>query len=410
MNIYQKNKMSYDIPDSLTLVKKRTQIEAAFDEENFDNVGGSEVLRCSWNTGEYMVSTKKSYLAIQLSVKSGVTSPFTFGSGSVMSIFRDIIIRSKSGVELCRMNDPKIWNKIKWYYDTPSTRKDQIEGVSGFPSTLETMSYASPEPTDNRKYMFTIPLDFLSPLFNTIDGSEYLPSQLAEGLTFEFYMAQLDTFCVMQGDPGFIPTQYNIHSVKFRLDGVILNDKSLMELQNRCHKKGLEWTCGGVYKQDIKRILGSEDVQNQINYSVSQALKADTVYQLSTRTNLAQTDKSRFLLVSSEFQYRSGSDYFPMNRIKDTSVFKSEIYMQAVYTHPETFTGLTSFFDNTIYSANLNLNDDLALSGIIVNNSKTLEFLGMSTPEWSDIDVDVSTLLHYVKVIKIVGTNVSVAT
>lgn len=410
-NIYEKNKMLYSIPESLTLVKRRTQTVATFDESVFEDVKGSEVLRCSWNTGEYMVSTKSSYLVLTISAKSANNGGFTFGTGSMMSIFRDLIIRSKSGVELCRLNDPKVWNKIKFYYETHIERKEKVQQMGGFIGASDTTTkvgttYTTAEPTDDKKYVVALPLDFISPLFSSVDGSEYLPSQLAEGLTFEFYTAPKET--IFTTGVNFI-TQYNIHDIKFRLDCVILNDRSLMELNNKCSKKGLEWTCHGVYKQDMKGIPQTTDVQNQINFSVSQALKADTVYQNVERNSFPVSDKCGFETVSKEFQYRSGSDYFPQNRIKDSENYM-ETYIQASYTHPLTHSSLADFsFRNSIYSANLNLNDDLELSGIIVNNSKTLEYMAVGSG-LSNTYIDVSTLLHYVKVIKIVGDNISVAT
>ena len=410
MNIYKENKMTYDIPESLTLVKKRTQIIAPFDEEIFENVRGGEVLRCSWNTGEYMVATKTSFLVVTISVKEINESPYNFGTGGVMSIFRDIIIRSKSGVELCRMNDPKLWNKLKFRFDTEADRVKSVGEIMGFVEDVANdsvgVAYETPSPTAIQKYKFAIPLDFLSPMFTAVDGSQFLPSQIAEGLTFEFYPADKDNiFKTLQP-----VLEYNIHEIKFRLDGVILNDRSLMELNNKCHKKGLEWTCAGVYKQDIKNTPGDSDVQNQINYSVSQALKADTIYQLSNRTDSQANDKSAFLYTPREFQYRSGSDYFPQSRIRDDGPKLSETYVQSFYTHPLMKLSLGEFSsNNVIYSANLNLDDNLDLSGIIVNNSKTLEYLSVGKPGF-EFSVDVSTLLHYVKVIKIVGTNVSVAT
>ena len=412
-NIYKENKMLYSIPESMTLVKRRTQVISTFDEETFDDVKGTEVLRSTWNTGEYMVACKTSYLVITISAKALTEEGWTFGTGSVMSIFRDLIIRSKSGVELCRLNDPKIWNKIKYYYDTHIERKDKIQELGGYTDASDITSiigttYNTADPPETRKYKLALPLDFISPLFSSVDGSEYLPSQLAEGLTFEFYPASKET--IFKTGMESI-TQYNIHDIKLRLDCVILNDRSLMELNNRCQKKGLEWTCHGVYKQDIRSVSQDTDVQNQVNFSVSQALKVDSVYQNSTRNTLSGTDKCGFGNISREFQYRSGSDYFPQNRVKDDGVKHLETYIQAVYTHPLTHTSLGDFIGlNTIYSANLNLNDDLELSGIVVNNSKTLEFMAVGKTGVSEPAMDISTLLHYVKVVKIVGENVSVAT
>jgi len=62
------------------------------------------------------------------------------------------------------------------------------------------------------------------------------------------------------------------------------------------------------------------------------------------------------------------------------------------------------------YAVNLNMSDFLDLSGIIVNNSKTLEYLGTGTTEspQNTNTYDVSTLMDYVKVVKIVGRNVAI--
>jgi hypothetical protein len=57
------------------------------------------------------------------------------------------------------------------------------------------------------------------------------------------------------------------------------------------------------------------------------------------------------------------------------------------------------------------MSDFLDLSGVIVNNSKTLEYLGSGSTEeeTKTLVFNVSTLMDYVKVVKIVGRNIAVA-
>jgi hypothetical protein len=409
MNIYKENKMLYDIPESLTLVKKRTSVKQHFDEENFENVRGGEVLRCTWNTGEYLVGVKNSYLlfTIRNINSSNQTGNYSFGTAGCISMFEDIIVRSRSGVELTRINEPKFWNKIKYYFDTKTERKNEVGDIMGFEKEYpivfpETPSYVS----------FAIPLEFLLPIFNSIDGTEYMPSQMCEGLTFEFRLADPNKTFTILTNP-FDTTE--LTKIEFVLDCVTLNDRSLKELNNKCHSRGLEWTCVDVYKQDILNTIAGDDVTNQINYSVSQGIRADTFYLSSDRFNSQFFDKSGFLPVPSGFQYRSGSDYYPQYKISGliSTLNQIEAFLKAIDSYKDSTTTYDDFISSTkrrtMFSTSLNMNDDLPLSGIIVNNSKTLEYLGSGSSTYSTQSMDIMTLLQYVKVIKIQDMNVSVA-
>ena len=412
MNIYKENKMMLDMPDSLTLVKRRTQVKQTFDEENVEDIkSGGQVLRCSWNTGEFMVDPSQSSLVFTVSVKSNSTvTSWTFGTLSAVSVFRQIIIRSASGVELCRLDEPAMWNKIKFLVETPVAKQQTVGQSMGFPRGVEIRStYTGATPDAEKKFKFIVPLDFLSPLFCPIrSDTKYMPSQLCEGLTFEFYLNDI-TNAVSAGEDIII--SYNIHNISFLLDAVILNDRSLAEIQNKCHKRGLEWICKGVHKQDIRSILGSEDISNQINFSVSQALRCASFYRLTTPLNPRMADKGRMIPNARSFIARSGADYYPQQRVDDSGNYHpTDIFQQAKYTYPEMNLSIEEWVsDNAIYAVNLNMSDFLELSGVIVNNSKTLEFLGFGNPINFDTAFTLTTLLDYVKVVKIVGRNVAVA-
>jgi hypothetical protein len=406
--------MMLDMPDSLTLVKRRTQVKQTFDEEVFEDItSGGQVLRCSWNTGEFMVDPSQSSLVFTISVKSDTAvTGWSFGTLSAVSVFRQIIIRSASGVELCRLDDPAFWNKVKFLLETPVAKQEAVGQAMGFPRGVEIRStYTGPTPDAEKKFKFIVPLDFLSPLFCPISPhTKYIPSQLCEGLTFEFYLNDI-TNAIRAGNDTII--SYNIHNISFLLDAIILNDRSLAEIQNKCHKKGLEWICKGVHKQDIRAISGGEDVSNQINFSVSQALRCASFYILANPLNPKTVDKGHMLPVSRRFIARSGADYYPQQRVDDTgNYYPTDIFQQTKYTYPEMNLSIEDWStENAIYAVNLNMSDFLELSGVIVNNSKTLEFLGYgnSEPPYSNNAYNLTTLLDYVKVVKIVGRNVAVA-
>lgn len=414
MNIYKENKMMLDVPESLTLVKRRTQVKQTFDEEIFEEVkNGGQVLRCTWNTGEFMVDPSQSALIFTMSVKNEVPDTFSFGSLGAISIFRQIIIRSASGVEVCRLDEPAIWQKIKFQAETDLTKQNTVAESMGLHTNDATFNWScfltTTPPTKYQKHKFMIPLDFLTPLFCPISSdTKYMPSQLCEGLTFEFYLNSMAKSITSSATAQF----YNIHNISFLLDTVILNDRSLKEIQNKCHKKGLEWVCKGVHKQDITGVLGSDDVSNQINFSVSQALRAVTVYRKSDEIDV-QADKGSFYNVAPAFITRSGADYYPQQRVDDRENDEpTELFNQTKYTFPHMSFPIQKWKTNAaFYAVNLNMSDFLDLSGVIVNNSKTLEYLGTGTTESpQNINTyDVSTLMDYVKVVKIVGRNVAVA-
>ena len=414
MNIYKENKMMLDMPDSLTLVKRRTQVKQTFDEEVFEDItSGGQVLRCSWNTGEFMVDPSQSSLIFTISVKDTVSSSlYSFGTLGAISIFRQIIIRSASGVELCRLDDPALWQKIKFYAETDYGTQNAMGEVMGYPYATSPSLYTyTTTPDKTTKNKFTIPLDFLTPLFCPISSdTKYIPSQLCEGLTFEFYLNGIERAVDASTDTT---VSYNIHSISFLLDAVILNDRSLAEIQNKCHKKGLEWVCKGVHKQDIRAVLGGEDVSNQINFSVSQALRCNTFYRLTSSVQSVTSDKGEMIAVAPSFISRSGADYYPQQRVDDRNNFQAvESFNQTKYTFPKMSLNLEEWASRSaFYSVNLNMSDFLQLSGVIVNNSKTLEYLGSGNPDapYNTTPYDVTTLLDYVKVVKIVGRNVAVA-
>ena len=414
MNIYKENKMMMEVPESLTLVKSRTQVKQTFDEELFENVvNGGQVLRCTWNTGEFMVDPSQSALTFTISVKDTVPlETFSFGSLGAIQLFRQIVIRSASGVELCRLDEPAIWQKIKFQADTSLTKQNTIAEPMGLRTNDTVYSwfvYNVDTPSKFQKHKFMIPLDFLAPLFCPISSdTKYMPSQLCEGLTFEFYLNSLAKTFTAPATTQF----YNIHNISFILDTVILNDRSLKELQNKCHKKGLEWVCKDVHKQDITGVVGGEDVSNQINFSVSQALRTVTVYRRSDDVSIV-SNKGYFVAVAPSFIARSGADYYPRQRVDDTGNNEPvELFQQTKYTFPHMSFPLQKWkTDSAFYAVNLNMSDFLDLSGVIVNNSKTLEYLGSGSTEeeTKTLVFNVSTLMDYVKVVKIVGRNIAVA-
>jgi hypothetical protein len=413
MNIYKENKMLLDMPDSLTLVKRRTQVKQTFDEEVVEDItSGGQVLRCSWNTGEFMVDPSQSSLIFTISVKDTSAGAFNFGSFGAISIFRQIIIRSASGVEVCRLDEPALFSKLKFQLETDFETEIAMAEAMGTPNGANVYTWQgySGTPTKATKHKFIIPLEYLTPLFCPISSdTKYMPSQLAEGLTFEFYLNSVNKAITGQATT----VSYNIHSISFLLDAVILNDRSLAELQNKCHKKGLEWVCKGVHKQDIRGVLGGEDVSNQISFSVSQALRCVTFYRQSDQQDSVTSDKGRMINVAPSFIARSGADYYPQQRVDDrNNADPIETFNQTKYTFPKMSMAIYIFKTTAAYYAvNLNMSDFLELSGVIVNNSKTLEYLGSGNPDapYNTTPYDVTTLLDYVKVVKIVGRNVAVA-
>ena len=421
-SILEINELEFKQPDALSLVKQRTQVKQAFEFEDIENLKGSEVMRCSWSTGESMIDVTKSYLSFIIQVNGTETTDYwSFGKGSGMNIFREIVVRSNSGVELCRLQEPSLWSSICFKNSTNISQKKSIGSLMGFETQTSSVSpqyrdpYFQSDGLTLNKYKIVIPLKYLSPLFKNIEEQRYLPSQLCEGLYFEFHMNNKERTLYVPQNPENV-SSVDITKFEFVLDACIMNDQTQKEINNKSNSQGLQWVCKGNFNNRTSYSSGETHTNNQVYYSASNVERAYSVFIASEE----KLDNDNFYLypLCNRFQYRSGAEYFPKEVLQDVSQQNiSSTYFQNLLSFDKVGNdenqgsnlSLKEFTDGSVcYSCNLNNSDSLYLSGTIINNSKSLEFVG-DYSETTPFDYHVFTFIDYVKVIDSQGRSVSVA-
>ena len=147
---------------------------------------------------------------------------------------------------------------------------------------------------------------------------------------------------------------------------------------------------------------------------------AYSLLQLSSTQNNVQLDsmESDILVQGTQWQYRIGSLFFPQQPIieeKGTSYTCPSSYFEALYAfdkpkHPfnEGSVSIKDFLTNsTVFAMTSSKNDDLFLSGLAINNSRSLEF-NLTTPA-SVSDRRLVTYLEYIQICKNFIDNSAVA-
>jgi len=177
------NNLVYKQPLALSLATSRHYNRLFWQRTEYKNASLQTAV-IDWTSGSDYIDTENSYLTftVQL-VTSGAAITANFGSGSAMNLIRSILIKSRSGTELERIDRVNFWSRINTLYTSSDDYLRKFGSVMGFGSTRTGAGDAA-NVSDTAKTRFAIPLCFLAPFFKSIKGNK-LPAQLASGLHME---------------------------------------------------------------------------------------------------------------------------------------------------------------------------------------------------------------------------------
>lgn len=368
---------------------------------------------CDWNTGTSFINCANSYLSVSVQLTGGAFTAASFGSGSAMNIVNEVRIRSRSGVELDRVQNANIWSMFDSVYNRSSQNLDTIGSLEGFSvGRIPTNSVLDIDPAGNSAIVkFLIPLGCVSPYFRPM-GGQLLPPQLASGLRIELSLEDYRT--ALYQISGSV-TGYKITDCYFQLDSVELTDETQRTLNMESAKDGLEWSYERVYTTITQQPSAQTSISAQVRKAVSQAC---LVYSVAI-SGADKVDITKDSLVAvpfntSSFQYRLGSLYFPHQRIEN-----GEDGSEATLIAYETFDKLRHPFRETsvtpatfrskygVLAASLERDQSLQFSGLAVNNSRTLELDATFASVAENLEV--YTFLTYCSVARAFIDNTSVA-
>ena len=395
------NGLSYRMPSNMSVVVSRNMKRS---QANLDSYGSGGKIIVTWNSGSEYVNGLNSYLTFDAIAEGTANDVASFGSGSAINFIESCTINSLQGTEVDRTEGVNIYRRDVDRYTYSQDYINNIGSVMGYGST-ERHATGETDPVtltvggDAKR--FCIPLSKLCGLCNT---SVLLPAALAGGLRFEIKLASSDE--ALQRISGTGITGFRLTNVNMQLDSYQLADSIQKRLMQESAATGLEF----FYEtwDRTRHNITSSKANITVRKAVSRALSAHAKTRLTANTALTTADSmaSETNDVTSMF-WRLGSLNFPNSRLKS----KVEQYYYAQYAfgklqhpHKSNSISLSDFEgDEGIVAVTLERSSVLSLSGLPVNNSRTLQ-LEMDYGGSNSRDIDV--FLNYLQLARVFPNNV----
>lgn len=359
---------------------------------------GQEIIM-DWNTGAEFVNCHRSWL--NFTVKSTRDESSWGGRGSALNIIDRIVISTRSGVELSRLERANLYYAKKMRWGCSKEYVQQWGETMGF----ATNSFETPNPNDPDSPVvpvmvpqtpkiagtaYSVPLAFLSPFFEG-DGKTLLPPQIAAGLRVSITLAQ-DNTALVDG-VGETP-RYTVEAISMQTNVTTIVDDWQRQLNEMSASKGLTYAYSEIHTTSSSLGAQQTSVNIQVRKAVARALSAYTVSRVTADINLIEQDsmKSEAFDVA-RFQWRLGSVYFPQQPI-ETKVEAFYIAQNAtdgglVDCRTPNAVSFASFQAGTpgdstlddgdgitavsLERSDISLNDVLNISGLPTNNSRALD-------------------------------------
>ena len=394
------NGLSYRMPSNMSVVVSRNMKRSFANLDSYKS-GGKVII--TWNSGSEYVSGLNSYLTFDAKTV-GAGSTGSLGSGSAINFIESVTVNSLQGTEVDRVEGTNIYRRDVDRYTYSQDYINNVGSVMGYGST-ERKADGTTEPViiSTVAQRFCIPLSKICGLCNT---SVLLPSMLAGGLRFEIKLAPLGTALMGGVTP---PTEYELTNVNMQLDSYQMADSIQKRLMMEAASTGLEFFYE-TYDRTRHNITGDK-ANITVRKAVSRALSAHAKTRLTANTADLTVDSmaSETNKVKSMF-WRLGSLNFPNSRL----LSKVEQYYYAQYSfgkfvHPQNSNSISlTDFQGTegIVAATLERSSVLSLSGLPVNNSRTLQLELDYDDAAAPRDIDV--FMNYLQLARVFPNNVLV--
>ena len=383
------NDLTYTLPKNLSLASARNLKVFHAQRSTYSNTETSMIFTIQ--TGAQYINFASSSLQFKLQAAGGT---WDFGKGSCVNIFKEIIVTSRSGQELCRLDK---LNVFRLHDDRLNMSSEELASVGSLMGYDMQGSTPTPiAPATNVK--FVVPMNKLCGLF---DSKKLMPSWLSSGMRIELRLESVETALVGAGVSG-----YTISDPILSLDTFLLNDGASKKLNEISARNGLEY----VFKSHhaITDSFSTSSTNIDVNKAVSRALGAMAISRKQSDIGVVANDSLKSETFNfSQSQWRLGSSYFPHQPLSDDR----EHYWNTLYTteklgsaHPSSVSLADYTSDYGVLTANLERSNVLAHSGSPINNSISLSL----DARFKDVHArQMVVFLEYVSIARIFISNTS---
>lgn len=394
------NRMLYKMPPSISIANSR-HYQTGFPQQS-SYVQSNTVVFDS-QTGQSFVDGRTSYLKFEVKTV-GVGD---FGQGSACALIDRVLIRSRQGKELTRLEGAGLltsvtdrWSKSKDWFDT-------VAPSQGYPYAAgDVKAYSQGDGTGN----FTEGgVTFIIPLkkFPFFDQGKLLPPQIMEGLRIELSLASPE-----QAFVGAV-TSYVLSNIQIKWDVYDISDQFKRKILEISTRQGLNLVHKEYYRTLVSAASNSFDFD--IKKAASKALKVITVSRpTADLNNIASDEYKSEPYKYTRQQYHVGSVYFPNSPLETEATDKNakESYHWVLSSmgnlEPRMAPSISSkeYFDSfAVSTASLNKSQTSDIQGTILNNSRAL----LAELRFSDATSRrLDSYLCHVRAVKIFPSNVVV--
>lgn len=403
------NDLVFMMPKNLSLASARNLKEYVAQKSNYSSSESSVIITIQ--SGAQYVNWAASHLRFSLNVEQKQdgapatpgTNDLTWGKGSAFNLFREVIVTSRSGQEICRLDRCNVYRLHTDRLHMSTEELASVGSLMGYQSGTNTANKIRTAGVSDRTE-WVIPMSKVAGCF---DSKKLMPNWLASGLRIEL---RLESPLVAIQSTGTDNLSYEIIDPKVVCDTFHLNDAAMKKLNEISARNGLEYVFQAQHA--VSDNFTTSQTTVDVNKAVSRALGcmaiSRSIQTIATKT--ADSLKSEaFDIVQSQF--RLGSQYFPHKALESLA----EHYYNTLYTteklqssHPSSV-GFTDYENNYgVITTNLERSNILALSGLPINNSMTLS---LDARFGSSINTgrQLTLFLEHVVVAKIFVNNVSIS-
>ena len=362
------NDLVYMMPKNLSLASARNLKEYVAQKSNYSSSESSVIITIQ--SGAQYVNWAASHLRFSLDVfKATNTVATTWGKGSAFNLFREVIITSRSGQEICRLDRCNVYRLHKDRLHMSSEELASVGSLMGYDVNVTTVPQTQPNPLPpSYRSEWIIPMCKIAGCF---DSKKLMPNWLASGLRIELRLETPATAFQAGSEPI---TAYTIIDPKVVCDTFHLNDAAMKKLNEISARNGLEYVFQAQHA--VSDNFTTSQTTVDVNKAVSRALGCIAV----SRNIQSIADGAVDSLTCEPFditqsQFRLGSQYFPHQPLESLS----EHYFNTLYTteklqstHPSSVSLSDYKTSHGVITTNLERSNILALSGLPINNSMTL--------------------------------------
>jgi hypothetical protein len=421
------NQLSYQMPPSLGIASSaRHRMEfAQMNSYNVGSNGGASTIVFDLQSGSSFIDPAVSYFVFNVKHTSDDTKILMgFGSGSVANLIQTVTVRSRTGREICRVEN---FNLITKYADLIQNSQDRLltvmaaQGYSPIGSV-----YGSSVPFTGKT--FILPMSTI-PCFAPING-KLLPPQLMEGLRIEFRLESSNIAFTPSTIAGVAPANFNYTITRPYAHYMCydLADAFQRQIAMVAAKSGLR-----LLHNEYFHTITSANTQ-QVNYDIkkaaSKALSCIVIPRLVTATTSANADC--FASIQNQiisYQGQIGSQYYPNAPLTITDLSEDgnyESYYYSMYSAsalgnripsitPQQWTGAGTAVlvgDRTVYNNNfvmfnLNTSNVSNLVGMTLNNSRAF-LISLTTNTQISAGIRFDSYLSHLRATSVFTSNVTV--